>query len=419
MLMKMCGQLTDTDVIGSLEELAPLEGLLGGGSVEDFSKIAKANIKKSREELRTIPARIDELYRQIVKVDGDKAALTDKTKELQKNRDRIEIFIKDLQQQPSLDFTTPSAELASTNNRIKDLELSISGCTSKIGHINKQLQELKGEYIELGNSKPGICPTCGQTMPYEKFKETRDKRGRAIAEEVNSLKSVRQKQENLMNSWKEELQVLQEQAAELQKKVDATKGQEPKIDAKQEKLNAAYRQRDELTNSINEVQDKIRIIEQQEQIKKRINELKERETVVNKLIADNERQLYLTEIFARQKVKLIEQNINSKFNFVKFKMFKENLNGSIEECCEALIDNVPYNEGLNRGAKMKASLDIISTLSEYYGVRLPLFIDDAESYTSNSIIEIDNQVIRLVAVEGVKMLAVNVRRSEGKAMRAA
>ena len=35
-------------------------------------------------------------------------------------------------------------------------------------------------------------------------------------------------------------------------------------------------------------------------------------------------------------------------------MFETLINGSVKEICEPMIDGVPYNSGLNRGAKLKA-----------------------------------------------------------------
>lgn len=97
---------------------------------------------------------------------------------------------------------------------------------------------------------------------------------------------------------------------------------------------------------------------------------------------------------------MIEDAINSKFEFVKFKMFETLINGTVKEICEPMIDGVPYDDGLNRGAKFKAALDILRTLQKFYSIELPIFIDDAESYTSNSFVELPNQIFLLKVSEG-------------------
>ena len=409
-LIEIGGIVTNANVINSLEELKPLTELLGDRRVDDFIKTVKMKIKKYGDELKTIPARIDELSKQITETDADKETLLSKIKDLQKSRTELDNEIKKLQQQPSLDFNSPSAELEQVNLKMKNLELNISDYESRIDHINKQLQTLKSEYTELERSQPGVCPTCGQTMPFEKFAETRNKRAQLIADEVKSLKEMRQSQTAASEEWKVELAKLQDKLQELQKQTKSSN----KVDNIPEKINAAYDKRDQLTASINDVQSELNSIEHQEQIKQRIDELRARETEVNKDIAEFEKRLYLAEKFVRCKVKLIEENINNQFKYVKFKMFDTQLNGEIKECCEPLIDNVPYNEGLNRGSKMKAALDIMSTLSKFYDIELPVFIDDAESYTSNSMIEVKNQVFRLAAVEGIKELEIMVKDNKKK-----
>ena len=55
---------------------------------------------------------------------------------------------------------------------------------------------------------------------------------------------------------------------------------------------------------------------------------------------------------------------------------------------------------MSKGEKFKAALDALQTFQNYYGVELPLIIDDAESYTKNNLLTIPNQKIILKVVEG-------------------
>jgi hypothetical protein len=64
---------------------------------------------------------------------------------------------------------------------------------------------------------------------------------------------------------------------------------------------------------------------------------------------------------------------------------------------------VPYGSA-NNGAKINAGLDVIDTLSRFKGIRVPLFIDNAESVTE--LAAIDTQLIRLVVSEGDKALRI-------------
>ena len=65
------------------------------------------------------------------------------------------------------------------------------------------------------------------------------------------------------------------------------------------------------------------------------------------------------------------------------------------------MNGIPY-ASLNNGAKINAGIDIVRTLSDYYGVKVPLFIDNAESVTE--IMDADTQVICLSVSEPDKEL---------------
>lgn len=103
--------------------------------------------------------------------------------------------------------------------------------------------------------------------------------------------------------------------------------------------------------------------------------------------------LFLCEEFVRFKTKYIEDSINGQFSIVKWKLFSEQVNGGLSECCEATVDGVPYSS-LNSGMRINAGIDVISALSAFYGVRVPLVVDNAETVTA--LRPLDAQVIRLV-----------------------
>ena len=71
----------------------------------------------------------------------------------------------------------------------------------------------------------------------------------------------------------------------------------------------------------------------------------------------------------------------------------ELLGGGVGACCVEMPEGAPYGN-LNTGARINLGIDIINTMSRHYGVRVPLFVDNAESVTQ---LEPGlGQVIRLV-----------------------
>lgn len=279
------------------------------------------------------------------------------------------------------------------------------------------------------------CPCCGQKLPPEQIEELRQKElDKFNLDKAAKLKAINEKGKRIMADKAKDLDkvsVLEAANTEAQARIDelsksledsekmlagldkpeATK--QPEYLTMKEEVQfteniikslqtggeqEARAAEIEITNlgaEISARQEKLAAFKQNEAMEARIEELKDREKTLGKMYSDLEKQLFLTEEFLRAKVKATEDNINSHFKYVKFKMFEQKINGALEECCEPIIDGVPFNDGLNKGNRMKAALDIVNALSKYYGVSLPVFIDDCESYTS--LPDVDAQVIKLIA----------------------
>ena len=86
-------------------------------------------------------------------------------------------------------------------------------------------------------------------------------------------------------------------------------------------------------------------------------------------------------------------SVNSRFQLARFRLFREQVNGGLADCCEVMVDGVPYAD-LNHAMQVNVGIDIIYTLSAHYGLRVPLVVDNAESVTQLQ--SIPTQVIRLV-----------------------
>ena len=127
--------------------------------------------------------------------------------------------------------------------------------------------------------------------------------------------------------------------------------------------------------------------------KERIEELTQNNITLGHEHTKNSRVLYLIDKFIRTKVESVSKQINDKFKFVNWKLFKTNENGNIEECCEAMYKGVPWNADLNTAAKVNAGMDIIQTLQEHYQKDIPVFVDNGESVTK--LLEIPHQIIKL------------------------
>lgn len=140
------------------------------------------------------------------------------------------------------------------------------------------------------------------------------------------------------------------------------------------------------------------------EIDERIAELQAEQKEIGQKVADQEQMLYLLEEFIRFKLNKVSESINSHFKTVNFKLFEMQLNGGMKDCCECTVNGVPYST-LNSGHRIVAGLDIIRSLSELYGVSVPIFVDNAESLNEFNVPDMDAQLI-LLSVSEDKQLKV-------------
>jgi DNA repair exonuclease SbcCD ATPase subunit len=140
------------------------------------------------------------------------------------------------------------------------------------------------------------------------------------------------------------------------------------------------------------------------EIDERIAQLQAEQKEIGQKVADQEQMLYLLESFIRYKLDKVSDSINSHFKTVNFKLFEIQLNGGMKDCCECTVNGVPYST-LNSGHRIVAGLDIIQSLSELYGVSVPIFVDNAESLNEFNVPDMDAQLI-LLSVSEDKQLKV-------------
>jgi hypothetical protein len=135
----------------------------------------------------------------------------------------------------------------------------------------------------------------------------------------------------------------------------------------------------------------------------RIAELQAQQKALSAEFEKLEADLFVIEQFIRAKVGMLEKKINEKFKQATFRMFTENINGGLEECCDTTYNGVPYNS-MNNGARINVGLDICNTLSEHYETSLPCFIDNSEAVTH--LLQTSAQQIRLFVSEDDKTLRI-------------
>lgn len=302
---------------------------------------------------------------------------------------------------------------------------------------NKRIEKLQDEFNSFNNQAFDTvnCPTCGQPYPDEK---------RAELETIfNTQKSTNLEEwQKLIDSAKAMKQSYMEQQDIMAVKVDGLTNQ---IVDKQKEYDSQFKEYEELKEpnidddpAYKDLKAELFILELDDgneanddklsKIDTDLKELKSKklvlETELNKFkmsadidtrIAELETQQrklaeeknlldetsFLIDEFVKTKVDLLEQSINSHFEYARFKMFNVLVNGNIEECCETTYKGVPYRS-MNNAARMNVGLDIINALTKFYNVTAPVFIDNAEAVTD--FIKCNSQTIKLVVDADFKTL---------------
>jgi DNA repair exonuclease SbcCD ATPase subunit len=317
--------------------------------------------------------------------------------------------------------------------------------------LNDNRERLLKEWHEMNDKlftheSDCSCPTCGQSLPEEQVQVAKDKalasfnktkserlesiqkKGKQIKEKLDEIKNANEQldkeiekiegqlveKKELVGQLKEQLSTIEntivdilevpEYAAKLQEKQKLVNDIRELREAADQSIQSIYGEVAELKVKRDQLQGEVGKFSVVEQSQTRIAELKEQE---RELAAEFERlegELYLTEEFIRTKVNLLEERINSKFKYVTFQLFDQQINGGLTETCQTLCNGVPYDKGLNNAARINSGLDIINTLSEHYGFSAPIFIDNAEAVTK--LIDTKAQTISLVVSEQDKALRV-------------
>lgn len=164
-------------------------------------------------------------------------------------------------------------------------------------------------------------------------------------------------------------------------------------------------EKSDLQSQLDEVNKIIAKASMNVEIDERIAQLQAEQKEIGQKVADQEQMLYLLEELIRFKLDKVSESINSHFKTVNFKLFEMQLNGGLKDCCECTVNGVPYST-LNSGHRIVAGLDIIQSLSELYGVSVPIFVDNAESLNEFNVPDMDAQLI-LLSVSEDKQLKVD------------
>ncbi|EAD4096372.1 DUF2813 domain-containing protein [Listeria monocytogenes] len=366
--------------------------------------------------------------------------------ELTKIKAKEQREVQELLMSKKEEIFTERDEILNVENEIAGITFLIQRKQGEIATKQQELTRLGKEWdvlqLEQFDEHRKKCPTCNQDFPAEHLNSMMEKFNQEKAEKIKANESAGisnkasideleadiaeltldiKNLEMESNTIQSKLEILEQQKLDLEQQLKQTKNSIEYIEKQAELETIEEKLRDEKSSSITavaEIQIKIDKLnaeasdlkadlakfDSNQKQENRIQELEEEAAEKGAKYDELEMGLYLIERFNKAKCNLLEDKINSKFQYVSFKLFKTQINGGVEECCETIYNGVPYNSGLNNAARINGGLDIINALTEHVQVRATIFVDNRESVTE--LIHTESQLVSLIVSESDKNLRV-------------
>lgn len=315
----------------------------------------------------------------------------------------------------------------------------IEDSTFEKGELLLKWKEVSAREYKQAEEGCFICPAfnhkCNDQTALAKAKESEGKgkesflaakakelelikvRGTEIADRIKSFKKIKEdleadisNQEEVLtqlDSLKKGLVIKEKELSEIKKEVVVAEeiaewnGLQFKINTLQSEMPEK-----EVIDNSDLISKKAQLIIKRDSLKTQLSDrdtIKKHEAEIARLeaegrllaqqIAEAEGQEFTASQFSKMRTQEAEKRINSRFEVCNFTLFEYTYEGGESETC------IPTNKkgvpisATNTEEKINAGLDIIRTLSEFYNIKAPVFIDCAESV--NSFINIFAQMVFL------------------------
>ncbi len=263
-LLEVCGDVSDAEVIASKADLSKLADILGNRTIEQHRKVVQARRTEINRELEKIPVRIDEVERGLPEVIADAkilqseisafrakeqelleqlartesgGAIAEKTKLLRK----LEAELINLKNQHHAKYET---EIRTKQKALNDTQEEYHGLLASLSGMEKSLELRHEELASLGNrittlrakwyeenekqfefKQSDTCPTCGQALPQEQLEAAREKAlaefNRQKAEKLETISAEGKQLKARDDDIKAEINGLREKMIEARKRLQS------------------------------------------------------------------------------------------------------------------------------------------------------------------------------------------------------
>lgn len=251
LLLEICGDIADDEVIKNESNLSKLEEFLKGRNIEQHRKIVMAKRAEINKELQKIPVRIDEVKLGLPDIsnipdtlDKDIENAQAKIKNKQQELARVETGGEIAEQRKLLAeidaellqikyaYQSVVADEIAEKRKEKDRIMAIlyalqserievnRAIDLRLDEISRLENKNKGnqEYWETVNNRifetDDACPTCGQSLPKEQVEKTRADFNRKKAIELEDIKKIIDQDTHILEGLKEQIKTFEAQMEE-------------------------------------------------------------------------------------------------------------------------------------------------------------------------------------------------------------
>lgn len=410
-----------------------------------IADVKQLDFARAKAEYAALQAKQEAITEQIVALEHDSAADQKRLEIREAQMELSHLEAENKAYRASQTAGAPNVKEMQRNvtvltTRLESKTWALEAAENSLPDYDAQIAASRARWIALNGETftGGTCPTCGQNLPAAQRKAAEDAfeaqkktRLREIEQTANGYKGAKADAEKRISELKSEVaEMEQELSSAVKQMAEATAAQVEPVDMEgyaetaqtiQNRINALSGELADILNETASVREKLRrekdelsvqMAEQSAVINKeslleysrnRVEQLREDAKKTAEKLEAIERMLFLIDSYTRYKVSFVEDTINSMFRIARFRLFRSQANGGVEDRCDVVLNGVDYIN-INNGAKINLGIDIINTLSEAYGVRVPLFVDNAESVTKLE--ASSSQIIRL-RVNDNKELRIN------------
>lgn len=479
-LITLAGTISDSEVAGNNSGFKELIQKLSNKSLIDYKKEIASKKTKIKDDLATIPARIDEVKRQMPEP-IDTAVLDAKIEALAGEIYQVDLSIQDaneaynskanslnelrleinrlrsenqntefgIKTQINIDRNKRQNEISNQENLLQMLQTkerehsnTISRLNNRLEQLNQQRNELREQWSKINEEQFSfdaaafVCPTCKRELDpmevdnqrsklEENFNNEKQRRltdvinkGSGYATEIDQITSDLNRPNQDFSGDMSSAQMVLDELKFNHSELNRTEDQQIKtlvssnasiftnnaqIKALEEQIESSSlkpadnselkAKKSALQKDIDELNKQYMVGENIERGNARVKELEQQESNLSQQLADLEGTEFTIAAFTKAKIDMVEARINGKFKHVKFKMYDTQINGGEIECCDTLVNGVPFSDA-NNAAKINAGLDIINALCQHFNAYAPIFIDNRESV--NTLIDCESQIVNLI-----------------------